>query len=46
LTVAQNKPNIFRRAVLPALVAATFAAGLSGPTLASSHREAPFIASS
>ena len=36
--------GIFRRTLLPALVAAAVAAGLSGTALASSHREAPFIA--
>ena len=34
----------FRRAILPVLVAATIAAPCAGPALASSHREAPFIA--
>src|SRR6478672_10765459 len=35
----------FRRALLPVLVAAAIAAQCAGPALASSHREAPFIAS-
>ena len=34
----------FRRAVAPVLVAAAMAAGGAGPSVASSHREAPFIA--
>ena len=34
----------FRRAILPVLVAAAIAAPCAGPALASSHREAPFIA--
>jgi hypothetical protein len=35
----------FRRAVAPVLVAAALAAAWAGPAGASSHREAPFIAS-
>ena len=34
----------FRRAVAPVLVAAALAAAWAGPSVASSHREAPFIA--
>ena len=37
-------PPAFRRAVLPTLVAAAVAACWSVPSVASSHREAPFIA--
>lgn len=34
----------FRRALLPMLVSAALAAAWAGPTVASSHREAPFLA--
>ena len=44
MNAVRSTRSIFRRALVPALVAATLAAGLSGPTMASSHREAPFIA--
>ncbi len=44
MTADRCTPSLFRRALLPVLVASTFTAALSGPVLASSHREAPFIA--
>ncbi|MEO6566599.1 MAG: DUF4331 family protein, partial [Casimicrobiaceae bacterium] len=40
----RNTRSTFRRAVVPALVAAAISAGFAAPTFASSHREAPFIA--
>ena len=44
MNAVRNTQSNFRRALVPALVAAALAVGLSGPTIASSHREAPFIA--
>jgi len=44
MNAVRTTRSIFRRGVVPALVAAAITAGFSAPTLASSHREAPFIA--
>jgi hypothetical protein len=45
MLAARCKSSLFRRALLPVLVASTFTAGFTGAAFASSHREAPFIAS-
>ena len=41
---AYPKQPLFRRAAASLLVAAALAAAWAGPSVASSHREAPFIA--
>ncbi len=45
MTTAIKIRPLFRRALLPMLVGATLATGWAGTGAASSHREAPFIAS-
>ncbi len=44
MNTASRRTGIFRRALLPAIITAAVAAGMGSTAFASSHREAPFIA--